>query len=328
MTQIIILIALALIFGYLNGFSDSSNIVATMISSRAMSPRVALGLIAVTETISPFIFGVAVAHSIGQGIVAPQAISPAVVLATLASAILWSLFTWFFGIPSSASHALVGGFIGAVASGPGIESIMPAGIARVLIALFAAPFLGLLAGFLVTRLTYFLARHATPRINVVLRRAQFLTGISLGLSYGANDSQKAMGMISLALVATHVTEQFEVPLWVIGISALAIALGTTTGSWRLIRTLGARFYKIRPVNGFCSQLATATIVLGTGLLGGPVSTTQVISSAILGVGSAERINKVRWGVAQNIGLAWLLTIPSTALLSALIYALVTYLRLI
>ena len=328
MAQTIILIALALTFGYLNGFSDSSNIVATMISSRAMSPRMALGLIAVTETISPFIFGVAVAHSIGQGIVAPQAISPAVVLAALASAILWGLFTWFFGIPSSASHALVGGFLGAVASGPGIGSIDLSGIARVLIALFAAPFLGLVVGFLVTRLTYFLARRATPRINWFFRQAQFVTGISLGLSYGANDSQKTMGMIALALVATHVTEQFEVPLWVIGISALAIALGTTTGSWRLIRTLGGRFYKIRPLNGFCSQLATATIVLSSGLLGGPVSTTQVISSAILGVGSAERINKVRWGVAQNIAVAWVLTIPATALLSALVYEVVIHFGLI
>ncbi len=328
MTLTIILIVLALIYGYLNGFCDSSNIVATMISSRAMSPRVALGLIAVTETISPFIFGVAVAHSIGQGIVLPQAISPVVVLATLVSAILWGLFTWFFGIPSSASHALVGGFIGAVVSGPGLASIIPAGIAKVLAALFAAPFLGLFVGFLITRLTYFLARRATPRINWFFRQAQFITGVSLGLSYGANDSQKTMGMIALALVTTHVNEQFDVPLWVIGISALVIALGTTTGSWRLIRTLGGRFYKIRPLNGFCSQLATAAIVLSTGLLGGPVSTTQVISSAILGVGSAERLNKVRWGVAQNIGLAWLLTIPATALLSALVYHIVTRLSLI
>ncbi len=328
MALIILLIALALIFGYLNGFSDSSNIVATMISSRAMSPRLALGLIAVAETASPFIFGVAVAQSIGQGIVAPQAISPAVVLATLVSAILWGLFTWFFGIPSSASHALVGGFLGAVAAGPGIESIMLAGIARVLVALFAAPFLGLIAGYLVTRLTYFLARRATPRINWFFRRAQFITGISLGLSYGANDSQKTMGMVALALVAARITDHFEVPLWVIGLSALSIALGTTTGSWRLIRTLGGRFYKIRPLNGFCSQLTTAAIVLTTGLLGGPVSTTQVISSAILGVGSAERINKVRWNVAQNIAVAWLLTIPATGLLSALVYMLVTHLRLI
>ncbi len=328
MALALFLIALALIFGYLNGFSDSSNIVATMISSRAMSPRAALVMIAVAETISPFIFGVTVAHSIGQGIVAPHEITPAVVVATLISAIVWGIFTWFFGIPSSSSHALVGGFLGAVVAGPGLGSVMAGGIARVLIALFAAPFLGFVAGFLITRLTYFLARRATPKINWFFRRAQFITGLSLGLSYGANDSQKTMGMIALALVVTGVNATFEVPLWVIAISALAIALGTTTGSWRLIRTVGGRFYKIRPLNGFCSQLATAAIVLSSGLLGGPVSTTQVISSAILGVGSAERINKVRWGVAEEISLAWLFTIPSTALLSALVYIVTSRLSLI
>ncbi len=328
MALALFLIALALIFGYLNGFSDSSNIVATMISSRAMSPRAALAMIAVAETISPFIFGVTVAHSIGQGIVAPHEITPAVVVATLISAIVWGIFTWFFGIPSSSSHALVGGFLGAVVAGPGLGSVMAGGIARVLIAWFAAPFLGFVAGFLITRLTYFLARRATPKINWFFRRAQFITGLSLGLSYGANDSQKTMGMIALALVAAGVNTSFEVPLWVIAISALAIALGTTTGSWRLIRTVGGRFYKIRPLNGFCSQLATAAIVLSSGLLGGPVSTTQVISSAILGVGSAERINKVRWGVAEEISLAWLFTIPSTALLSALVYIVTSRLSLI
>lgn len=328
MALIAFLIALALIFGYLQGFSDSSSIVATMISSRAMSPRAALALIAVTETISPFIFGVAVAHSIGQGIVAPEVISPAVVLAALVSTILWGLFTWFFGIPSSSSHALVGGFLGAVISGPGIGAVMVTGIARVLIALFSAPLLGFLAAYLVTRLTYYLARRSSPRVNWLFRRAQIITGVSLGISYGANDSQKAMGMIALALVATHTTDQFVVPFWVIAIAALSIALGTVTGSWRLIRTLGARFYKIRPVNGFCSQLSTAAIVLTAGLLGGPVSTTQVISSAVLGTGAAERVNKVRWGVAGNIAVAWLLTIPATMLLSALVYALVIHLGLL
>ncbi len=328
MTLIVVLIALALIFGYWNGFCDSSNIVATAISSRAMSPRTALAIIAVTETLSPFIFGVAVAHTIGQGIVNPDVISPAVVLSALVSAILWGLFTWFFGIPSSASHALVGGFVGAVAVGPGIGALHLDGIAKVLLALFSAPVLGLVAGFLITRLTYFLARKATPKINWFFRRAQIITSICLGLSYGANDSQKTMGMIGLALVASQTAQQFDIPLWVIAISALAIALGTVTGSWRLIRTLGARFYRIRPVNGFCSQFATAAVVLTAGLLGGPVSTTQVISSAILGTGSAERINKVRWGVATNIALAWLLTIPATALLSALVYEVSVHLGLI
>jgi PiT family inorganic phosphate transporter len=318
MVVLALLILLALVFGYLNGFSDSSNMVATIISSRALSPRNALTLIAVAETISPFIFGVAVAHTIGQGIVAPKDISAGVVLATLVSAIFWNLITWFFGIPTSSSHALVGGFIGAVAVGPGLQAIQTAGLLKILIALFSAPFLGLLVGFLITRITYLLASRASPRINWFFRRGQIVTGIALGLSYGANDSQKTMGMLALALVATHAVDQFSVPAWVIAVSALAIALGTVTGSWRLIRTLGARFYKIRPVNGFCAQIASASVILTAGLLGGPVSTTQVVSSAILGVGSAERINKVRWGVAGQIAIAWVLTIPATGLLSALV----------
>ncbi len=317
-----LLILLALVFGYLNGFSDSSNIVATIISSRALSPRVALALIAVAETISPFIFGVAVAHSIGQGIVSPKDISAAVVLATLTSAILWNLFTWFFGIPSSSSHALVGGFVGAVIVGPGIQAIQTGGILKVLIALFSAPFLGLLVGFIITRITYLLSYRASPRVNWFFRNGQVVTGLALGLSYGANDSQKTMGMLALALVATHAVDTFSIPPWVIAVSALAIALGTVTGSWRLIRTLGGRFYKIRPVNGFCSQIASSSVILTAGLLGGPVSTTQVVSSAILGVGSAERINKVRWGVAGQIAIAWVLTIPATGLISALVYSLV------
>jgi len=322
MAVLILLILLALIFGYLNGFSDSSNIVATIISSRALSPRVALAMIAVAETVSPFIFGVAVAHTIGQGIVSPKDISAGVVLATLVSAIFWSLFTWFFGIPSSSSHALVGGFIGAILAGPGIQAIQTAGIMKILIFLFVAPFLGFLVGFLITRITYFLARKASPRINQFFRQGQIITGIALGLSYGANDSQKTIGMVALALVVTHTLDQFSVPTWVIAVSSLAIALGTVTGSWRLIRTLGGRFYKIRPVNGFCSQIASASVILTSGLLGGPVSTTQVVSSAILGVGSAERISKVRWGVAGQIVVAWFLTIPTTALFSALVFVLI------
>jgi PiT family inorganic phosphate transporter len=322
MVFITILVLLALVFGYLNGFHDSSNIVATIISSRALTPRNALALVAVAESLGPFIFGVAVAQSIGSGIVAPASVSRAMILATLLSAIIWNLITWFFGIPSSSSHAIVGGLMGTVIIGSGLQSVEWSGLAKVLIALFTSPILGFLVGFIITRLTYLLVRNASPRINWFFRRSQIITGLALGLSHGANDSQKTMGLIALGLVVTGQSKQFEVPLWVIAVSALAIALGTATGGWRLIRTLGARFYKIRPVNGFCSQIASASVILGTGLLGGPVSTTQVVSSAILGVGSAERINKVRWGVAGQIAIAWLLTIPATGLIAVLVYLLV------
>ncbi len=320
--MVTLLIVLSLVYGYLNGFHDSSNIVATIISSHAMSPRMALAVVAVAESAGPFIFGVAVANSIGEGIVQPGSISVAVVLATLISAIVWNLITWFFGIPSSSSHALIGGLVGAVVADRGFQIVEMDGLIKVLVALFISPPLGMLAGYLVTKLTYLAASKASPHINGFFRNAQIVTGVTLALSHGANDAQKTMGIMTLGLVVTGVLPQFAVPLWVIALSAAAIALGTASGGWRLIRTLGARFYKIRPVNGFCSQIASAGVILGAALLGGPVSTTQVVSSAILGVGSAERVNKVRWGVAGQIVVAWFLTIPATALFAALVFVLI------
>ena len=318
-TLLIILVLVALVFDFLNGFHDSSNIVATMISSRALPPRVALILTAIAEFSGPFLFGVAVARTIGHDIVAPGTITIEVIFAALLSAILWNLFTWFFGIPSSSSHALIGGIIGAVAVGAGLKAIQIGGLEKVLIALFTSPIIGLLVGHLFTKLVFFLARGASPRINWFFKRSQILTAVALALSHGTNDAQKTMGVITLGLVTTGYLTQFHVPTWVIALSAGAIALGTAFGGWRLIRTLGSKFYKIRPVHGFSAQVASASVILGAAMLGGPVSTTQVVSSAIMGVGSAERLSKVRWGVAGNIAVAWLLTIPSTALVAALLY---------
>jgi inorganic phosphate transporter, PiT family len=319
MELLIALIILALIFDYLNGFHDAANIVATIISSRALSPRVALGLTAVAEFVGPFLFGVAVARTIGAGIVPPQAVTVHVILGALISAIAWNLFTWFFGIPSSSSHALIGGLIGAVIASLGAGAIQVPGLMLIFAALFLSPVLGMGIGYLFTKLVFFLSRNATLRINRFFKNVQIFTGVALALSHGANDAQKTMGIITLGLVAAGQLDSFVVPTWVIAISAGAIALGTATGGWRLIRTLGGKFYKIRPVHGFSTQVASAGVILGAALLGGPVSTTQVVSSAILGVGSAERMNMVRWGVAKNIMMAWLLTIPITALLAALMY---------
>jgi inorganic phosphate transporter, PiT family len=322
LTLIIVLIILALIFNFLNGFHDSSNIVATIISSRAMSPRVALTLTAVAEFLGPLLFGVEVAKTIGEGLVPPEAMTNAVILAALVASIVWNLLTWLLGIPSSSSHALVGGLIGAIAVGVGIGVIQWSGLLKILIGLFVSPILGLGAGFLITRLTLFAARGARPSINWFFRRAQVITGVGLALSHGANDAQKTMGIITLGLVVNGYLQHFEIPMWVILLSSTAISLGTASGGWRLIRTLGGKFFKIRPIHGFCTQIASATVILGAALLGGPVSTTQVVSSAIMGVGSAERVNKVRWNVAGNIAVAWLLTIPFSALVSALVYLLI------
>ncbi len=319
---LVILIIMALAFDFLNGFHDSANIVATIISSRAMSPRAALTMTAVAEFCGPFLFGVAVAKTIGEGLVSADAISIGVVLAALFSAVLWNILTWLLGIPSSSSHALIGGLIGAVAAAAGFSAIHPAGLIKVLVALFISPVLGLAVGFGITRLVYFLARNASMKINWFFKNMQVITGVGLALSHGANDAQKTMGIITLGLVITGVIDTFVVPLWVIAISAGAIALGTSIGGWSLIKTLGGRFYKIRPIHGFCTQITAASVILGAALLGGPVSTTQVVSSAIMGVGASERISKVRWGVAGQIATAWLLTIPATALVSALVYWLV------
>jgi PiT family inorganic phosphate transporter len=319
---LIVIIAIALIFDFLNGFHDSSNIVATMISSRAMSPRNALLMTAIAEFAGPFLFGVAVATTIGSEVVDPAVITSAVIIAALISAIIWNLLTWYFGWPSSTSHALIGGLVGAVAVAAGFQTINVDGLLKVVVALFLSPILGFVFGYLLLKLIYFLARGATPRINSLFKRGQWGTSLALALSHGTNDAQKTMGIIAMAMVTTGYVEQFHVPWWVIALSASAIALGTASGGWRLIETLGGKFYKIRPVHAFGSQLASATVILGAALLGGPVSTTQVVSSSIMGAGSADRVSKVRWTVARDIAVAWLLTIPVSALMAAGIYLLV------
>jgi PiT family inorganic phosphate transporter len=316
---IYVVIGLALCFDFLNGIHDSSNVVATMISSRALSPRVALTMTAIAEFSGPLIFGVAVANTIGHEVVAAEAINLQVILAALVSAILWNLLTWYLGFPSSSSHALVGGFIGAVVMGAGWKVILVPGVMKIMIALFSSPFIGFAFGFVILRLVMLLSWNARPRINELFKRSQVITALALALSHGANDAQKTMGIITLALVTGGYLSIFKVPLWVILLSGGMIALGTSVGGWKLIRTLGSKFYRIRPVDAFASQLTSAIVILSASLFGGPVSTTQVVSSAIMGVGAAERVNKVRWGVAQEIATAWLLTIPATALVAAGIF---------
>jgi PiT family inorganic phosphate transporter len=312
------LIGVAVLFDFLNGFHDSSNVVATIISSRAMSPRMALALSAAAHFCAPFLFGVAVATTIGHDIVDPATITVSAILVALLSAIIWNLVTWFLGIPSSSSHALIGGMVGAVSANFGLSTIKMAGLEKVLVALFLSPVLGLLIGYLLMKLVLFLARGASPKINWLFKRLQIVTCLALALSHGTNDAQKTMGILTMGLVTTGYLSHFIVPQWVILVSALALSLGTAFGGWRIIRTLGGKIYRIRPIHGFTSQATSAFIILGAALLGGPVSTTHVVSSAIVGVGSAERLSKVRWGVTGNILTAWLVTIPVTALMAVLL----------
>ena len=315
----IAIIGVALFFDFINGAHDSSNVVSTMISSRAMSARKALALSAAANFCGPFLFGVAVATTIGHEVIDPQAITIAAIFAALLAAIVWNIATWYFGIPSSSSHALVGGLIGAVSVDYGFAVIQMRGLLKIIVALFLSPLLGLVIGYLFMKLVLFLARGASPRINWFFKRAQFITSLALALSHGTNDAQKTMGIIAMALVTIGYSSEFSVPWWVVALSAGAISLGTALGGWRIIRTLGGKFYKIRPVHGFTTQIASAFIILGAAFLGGPVSTTHVVSSAILGVGSAERVSRVRWNVVGNIVAAWVLTIPASALLAALLH---------
>jgi PiT family inorganic phosphate transporter len=315
-TELIIVIGLALVFDFLNGMRDASNIVATMISSRAFGAGTALGIAAVAEFLGPFLFGVAVARTIGEDIAETSVFTLAVIAAALTGAIVWNLITWYFGLPGSSSHALIGGMVGAVFVAAGLDAVKFGGVNKVLLALVLSPLIGFVIGFLLTRLIYFLVRGATPRVNDFFKKSQLLTALAIAFSHGTNDAQKTMGIITLSLVVGGVLPSFQVPTWVIAVSAGAIALGTSLGGWRLIRTLGGKFYKIRPLHSFATQLSSASVILSASLLGVPVSTSQVVSSAIIGVGSAERASKVRWSVAEDIVTSWLITIPASGLIAA------------
>ena len=314
---LIILIGISLLFDFLNGFHDSANVVATMISSRAMSAKAALTLAAVANLIGPFLFGVAVANTIGHEVTAPESITIYVVIAALLSASIWNIVTWYFGIPASSSHGLIGGILGAVIVSSGFKVVKMAGLWKIIIALFASPIIGFTVGWLVMLITKRLLKNASPKADTGLKYGQIPTAIALALSHGTNDAQKTMGVITMGLVVLGYH-------WVILISATAIGAGTALGGWRIIQTLGGKFYKIRPIHSFTSQLASALVILTSSFLGGPVSTTQVVSMSIMGAGAGDKISKVRWTVLKDIFYAWFLTIPITAILSAILYFIILF----
>jgi len=323
--MLIVFIGLAVVFDFINGFHDSSNIVATVIFSRALPPRVALTLAAISHFIAPFLFGVAVATTIGDELLDVSALTMNVIMAAIVSAIIWNMITWYFGIPSSSSHALLGGLLGAaLIHSRSLAVVYASGLIKIAIALFLSPIAGLIVGYLVMKITLFLVRGATPKVSHLFRRFQIVTLIGLSLSHGTNDAQKTMGLIAMGLLLSGQISTFYVPMWVVTVSAAAIGLGTLFGGWRLIRTLGGKIFRIRPIHGFTSQIAGAIVILSAALLGGPVSTTQVMSSSILGVGAAERINKVRWSILGDMAVTWLFTIPVNAVFAALVYLLLNF----
>jgi PiT family inorganic phosphate transporter len=312
-------VAVALFFDFTNGFHDTANSIATSVSTRALSPRAAVISASILNFLGAFV-SIEVAATIAKGIVDADAITLDVVLAGLVGAITWNLITWYLGLPSSSSHALIGGVAGASIGAAGWDSVNWSGIKeKVLIPSIAAPILGFVfAAALMVLVLWLIRRRAPSRVNRVFRRLQLISGGFVAFTHGTNDAQKTMGIISLALVATgHLNpDKFDVPTWVIASSALAMGAGTYAGGWRIIRTLGQRITKLEPPQGFAAQTACASILWGTAHLGFPVSTTQVISGSVLGAGATHRLSAVRWGVAGNILVAWVLTLPCAGLVGA------------
>jgi inorganic phosphate transporter, PiT family len=309
-------IVLALVFAFLNGVVDSGSMVAAAVASRSLTPRQALLVASVAEFIGPFLFGTAVAATIATGIIGPKFIVPNVVLAALVGAIAWNVIALVLGVPTSSSHALVGGLVGAGIAYGGPEAVIDSGVTLVAAALIVGPALALLTGFLTLNVILAGARGASPIVNRFFKRAQIWMLVLLALSHGTNDAQKTMGVIVLVLVAAGAQAEFAVPLWVTAMSALALSLGVLTGGQRVVRTIGSKLYRIRPVHGFSSQASAGIIILAATLLGAPTSTGQVVSGSIIGVGTAYRVSAVRWAVARNIVVAWAITIPFAALAAA------------
>ena len=317
---LIAVLGLAVLFDYINGFHDTANAIATSVSTRALSPRVAIAMSATANFVGA-LTGTAVAKTIGAGLITHQAEGGLVVAAALIGAIVWNLLTWRLGIPSSSSHALIGGLLGASAAAVGFSAWLVDGIlGKVILPLFGSPVAGFAIGFALMVVIFHVFRRAHPKtMNDRFRRLQVLSAAYMAFSHGSNDAQKTMGVMTLALVSAGVLTEFKVPLWVIILAASAISLGTAAGGWRIIKTMGTKVVKLDPVHGFAAETTAASVIFGASLLGMPVSTTHVISSAILGVGSSDRFRAVHWGVARRIGIAWVLTLPASALVAALSY---------
>ena len=332
-TLVITIIAIALIFDYINGFHDAANSVATVVATRVLTPFQAVVWAAFFNFVSAFSFGTGVAKTVGSGMVDLSVVTPYVILSGLIGAITWDLITWWFGLPTSSSHALFGGYAGAaiahVAFMRGIahsfDGIVWSGWIKTLIFMVAAPIIGLALAYLLMVALYWAFRGSSPKkMDVYFRKLQLLSAAVYSYSHGTNDAQKTMGIITGVLVTGGYLKTFEVPIWVILSAHAAIALGTLTGGWRIVHTMGARLTRLRPRSGFCAETAAAaSILLATELKVG-VSTTHVIGGAIAGVGSIQRVKAVRWGVAANIVWAWVLTIPAAAAVAALFFVVLRF----
>lgn len=315
------IIAVALFFDFINGFHDSANSIATIVSTRVLTPRFAVLWAAFFNFVAAFGFGVKVATTIGKGVIHPGVVDPIVILGGLAGAIVWDLFTWYYGLPTSSSHALIGGFAGAAVMKAGWAAIIPQGFLKIAAFIVISPILGLFFGFTLMVCVLQICQKMQPdKVDRFFRKGQLFSAALYSLGHGTNDAQKTMGIIYILLISSgRLDSHATIPTWVILSCHAAIGVGTLFGGWRIVKTMGQKIAKLRPIGGFCAEAGGAIMLIGTALAGIPVSTTHTITGAIMGVGATHRLSAVRWGVATRIVWAWILTIPAAALVAALTY---------
>lgn len=321
---LIAVIIIALVFEYINGFHDAANAIATVVSTKVLTPRVAIIYGAIFNIFGAF-FGTHVAKTIGEGIVHTVSIDQVVILCALLGAIIWNLITWYYGIPSSSSHALIGGLIGASVGKVGFDVVNVSGfLHKVIYPMVTSPAIGFISGFLLMIILLWMFVRSTPeRVNKYFKKLQIVSSGILAFSHGSNDAQKTMGVITMALVSYYSLDTFKVPLWVILSCAITMGLGTMFGGWKIIQTMGNKVFKLEPIHGFAAQVSGAGVILTCTHFGIPISTTHVISCSIMGVGSTKRFSAVRWGVIEHIVLAWIITIPMCFVFSHILYLLIT-----
>lgn len=321
MTYLTIIVALVLIFDFINGFHDSANSIATVVSTKVLSPFAAVVLAAIFNFLAFLVFPLKVATTIGKGVINPDIVTLDLIAAAVTAAIIWNLLTWWWGLPSSSSHTLVGGLVGAAIAGTGVGSVVYSGVIKIVAFIVIAPLLGIVISYIISVTVLHIVKNHTPSgVDKHFRRLQLLSASAFSLGHGGNDAQKSMGIIWVALLATNqVTKDSKIDLWIVLSCQAAIALGTLSGGWRIVKTMGQKITKLKPFEGFCAETAGAITLFGATHFGIPVSTTHTITGAIMGAGATRRVSAVRWGVTRNIFWAWLLTIPISALLGASLY---------
>ncbi len=328
MTFLYTVVALVLVFDFINGFHDSANSIATIVSTKVLSPVAAVGMASFFNFVAFLVFPLKVATTMGKGVINPDVINLTVIASALIAAITWNLITWWFGLPSSSSHTLVGGLVGAAVASAGWSSVIVAGVLKIVIFIVIAPLLGMVMSFFISAIVIYLSRNHSPLyVDKHFRRLQLVSAAAFSLGHGGNDAQKSMGIIWIALIVSGLaTKSDPIALWIVLSCQAAIALGTLLGGWRIVKTMGQKITKLKPFEGFCAESAGAITLFGSTALGIPVSTTHVITGAIMGAGARKGVSAVKWGVTRNIFWAWILTIPISAVVGSAMYFLISFIH--